>query len=56
MRDDIVLFTTSELLELYDSVFIHTKNIQSLAIEMFRDSRNLSSPIMNDIFKQKDNN
>ena len=30
-------------------------NIQSLAIEIFRDSRNLSSPIMNDIFTQRGN-
>ena len=45
----------SKLLELDYSVFIHTRNIQSLATEMFRDSRNLSPPIMNDIFTQKGN-
>ena len=32
------------------------RNIQSLAIEMFCVSKNISPPIMNDIFKQKDNN
>ena len=37
------------------SVFIHMRDIQSLAIETFRDSRNQSPPIMNDIFTQKDN-
>ena len=37
------------------SVFIHMRDIQSLAIEMFRDSRNQSPPIMNNIFAQKDN-
>ena len=31
------------------------KNIQSLAIEMFRVSINISPPFINDIFKQKDN-
>ena len=36
------------------SVSIHMRNIQSVSIEMFRDDRNLSSPIMNDIFTQKD--
>ena len=38
------------------SVFIHMRNIQSLAIEMFRDSRNLSPTILNDTFTQKGNN
>ena len=53
----------SELLERDGSVSFHRKNIQSLAIEMFRVSRNISPPIMNDIsppimndsFKQKSN-
>ena len=45
----------SELLERDGSVFIHMRTIQSLAIEMFRVSRNISPPIMNDAFKQKDN-
>ena len=35
------------------SVFIHMRDIQSLAIEMFRDSRNQSSRIMNDILHKK---
>ena len=45
----------SELLEMDGSVFIHMRNIQSLAIKMFRYSRYLSPPVMNDIFTQKDN-
>ena len=36
-----------------DSVFIHMRDIQSLAIEMFRDSRNQSPPIMNDILHKR---
>ena len=35
------------------SVFIHMRDIQSLAIEMFRDSRNQSPPIMNDILHKR---
>ena len=42
---------SSELLEKDGSVSIHIRKIQSL----FRISRNISPPIMNDIFKQKDN-
>ena len=38
------------------SAFIDMKNIQSLAIKMFRDSRNLSPLIMNDIFSHKRKN
>ena len=37
------------------SLFIHMRNIQCLAIEMFRDSRNLSQTILNDTFAQKGN-
>lgn len=37
------------------STFIQMRNTPSLAIEMFRDSRHLSPPIMNDIYTQKDN-
>ena len=36
-------------------VFIHMRNIQSLAIKMFHNSRNLSPAIMNGIFTQKGN-
>ena len=36
------------------SVFIYISNIKYLAIEMFCVNINLSSPIMNDIFKRKD--
>ena len=43
------LFT--ELLEKDNSVFIHIRNIQSLAIEMFRISSNISPPITK-VFKQ----
>ena len=35
------------------SVSIHMRNIQSLTIEMFHVSRNLSPHILNDIFTQK---
>ena len=38
------------------SSFIDMKNIQSLATEMFRDSRNLSPPIVNDTFSNKKKN
>ena len=50
MREALVLFTDF----IYSSVFIHMKNIQSLTIAMFLNSRNLSPPIMNDFFTQKD--
>ena len=36
-----------------DSVFIYMRDIQSLAIEMFRVSRNQSPPIMNDILHKR---
>ena len=35
------------------SNFIHMRDIQSLAIEMFRDNRNQSPPIMNDILRKR---
>ena len=41
-----------ELLEKNGSVSIHMRNIQYLAIEMFRVSKNLSQPIMIYIFKE----
>ena len=45
----------SELLEMDGSALVQINKIQSLAIEMFCDSKNLSPPIMNNIFTQKDN-
>ena len=45
----------SELIERHGSVAIHVRIIESLAIEIFSVSRNLSLPVTNDIFKQKDN-
>ena len=59
MRDACVLFTSmnsltrKELLEKDGSLSIHMRNIQSLVIEMFSVSRNLSPRIKNVIFKQK---
>ena len=37
------------------SVFVHRRDIKSLAIEIFRDSTNISPAILNDIFRQKGN-
>ena len=45
----------TKIVEIDSSAFIHMRNIRSLSIEMFRDSKNLSLPIMNDIFTQKNN-
>ena len=42
-----------ELLEKDNSAFIHQKNLQSLAIEMFKVSIGLSPVSMNDIFKRR---
>ena len=36
-----------------NSVFIHMRDVQSLAIEMFRDSRKQSPPIMNGILHKR---
>lgn len=47
--------TFLELLEVGGSVYVHMRNIQYLAIEMFRFSRDLSPFIMNDIFTKNDN-
>ena len=38
------------LLEKDDSVSIHERNTQALALEMFKTMKNLDSPFMNDIF------
>ena len=45
----------TKIVEIDSSAFIHMRNIRSLSIEMFHDSKNLSPPIMNDIFTQKNN-
>ena len=45
----------SELLEKEGSVHIHLRDFQSPAIKMFRVIRNISLPIINVIFKKKDN-
>ena len=40
-----------KLLEKYKFVFIHQRNLQILAIEMFKVSNDLSPVLTNDIFK-----
>ena len=45
--------TFEELLEKGGSYFIHHKNIQSLAIELFKINTNLSNNIMYDIFQTR---
>ena len=55
MRDAYISFTVSKLLEKDSSVSIHKRIIQSLSIEMICVNKNLSTPIVNDIFAQKDN-
>ena len=47
--------TFKELLDLDDSMTVHHKNIQKLAIEMFKIKNNLSPPLMKDIFKENTN-
>ena len=47
--------TFHELLELSNSMTIHHKNIQKLAIEMFKIKTNLSPPLMKKIFKENTN-
>ena len=47
--------TFQELLDLDDSMTIHHKNIQKLAIEMFKIKNNLSSPLMKKIFTENNN-
>ena len=63
MRDPLVLFRTieSHSFQNYSTVngrfcFYSHEDIQSVAIEMFRDSRNLSPTILHDTFTQKGNN
>ena len=47
--------TFQELLDLDDSITIHHKNIQKLAVEMFKIKNNLSPPLMKGIFKENTN-
>ena len=46
----------AELLNKDNSVSIHIKNIQRLAIEMFRGYNGLSPPLRNNIFKLRAEN
>ena len=46
----------TELLNKNSSVSIHIKNIQKLAIEMFKFYKGLSPPIMDNVFKLKTEN
>ena len=50
-KDDDSSFVT--LLEQSGSVSIHHRNLQSLAIEIYKALNNLSSPLMSDLFKLK---
>ena len=43
-----------ELLEQNKSVSIHTRNLQMLAIEMFKVYRSMSSPIFSELLRQRD--
>ena len=45
-----------ELLQKDESVTIHVKNIQKLATEMFKVFKNLSPPIVADLFEIRQNN
>ena len=46
----------TELLNKDSSVSIHIKNIQKLAIEMFKSYKGLSPPIMDNVFKLRTEN
>ena len=48
--------TFEELLEKDGSVTVHIRNIQKLAIEMFKVFKNLSPPIISDLFEVRENN
>ena len=48
--------TFEELLEKDGSVTVHFRNIQKLAIEMFKVFKNLSPPIISDLFEVRENN
>ena len=45
-----------ELLKKDGSVTVHIRNIQKLAIEMFKVFKNLSPPIISDLFEVRENN
>ena len=47
--------TFQELLDLDESMSIHHRNIQKLAIEMFKIKNNLSPPLMQEMFKDNTN-
>ena len=48
--------TFQELLDLDNSVSIHHKNIQKVAIEMYKVKNNLSLPLINNLFKFNSSN
>ena len=48
--------TFEELLEKDESVTVNIRNIQKLAIEMFKVFKNLSPPIISDLFEIRENN
>ena len=47
--------TFEELLELDNSFTIHHRNLQKLAIEMYKVKHNLSPPFMKNVFPQSEN-
>ena len=46
--------STTQLLEKSGSVSIHHRNLQALAIEVYKALNNLSSPLMSDLIKLKE--
>ena len=42
--------STEDLLDKDKSVSVHFKNLQTLALEMFKVAKNLSAPIVSEIF------
>ena len=43
-----------QLLEISGSVMIHHRNLQVLAIEIYKALNDMSSPLMSELFKEKD--